>query len=206
MKYAYALDAAILAWFTGISHQFQRLTGRTNFFLAKLCLCGASTSILVFVLNYWMPLLSVPSDLLFAIVMGIFLLYFLVRMRHADQMEERSSRINEHIRLPEDWMLRNEFVPFPAYLTEIHQKNALARLGHLAFCTFFFILSLYIDLVAPGGLLFFKLLKNIYFPCMVASDYFMAVFPLPPGKSKIREWAESFAAGLKKLMPSWQTN
>ena len=70
----------------------------------------------------------------------------------------------------------------------------------------FDIFYFYIQIHIPRGYLFFKIIDNSFGLEWLCYSYFMAVTPMPPGKSKIKEWLESFATGFKKLTPIPTTN
>src|SRR3989344_4591652 len=70
------IDALILSFFTKISHRFQRLTGRTNFFLAKITIGLLGLSNIFFILNSFIPILNPPkTNLLIGVVIGGFWIY-----------------------------------------------------------------------------------------------------------------------------------
>ena len=48
----------------------------------------------------------------------------------------------------------------------------------------------------PG---FLKMINQLFTPSMACYYYFCEVLPLPPGKSKVRQWLESFGKVLKPI-------
>ncbi|TSC74567.1 MAG: hypothetical protein G01um101444_253 [Parcubacteria group bacterium Gr01-1014_44] len=70
------IDAKILSFFTKISHKFQRLTGRTNFFLANICLTVLAMQVVLRIVNYWFPVITQETtgfDLLFSFLLACFI-------------------------------------------------------------------------------------------------------------------------------------
>ena len=55
------IDALVLSFFAKISHKFQRTTGRTNFFLANICLTAFAMVVVVNIINYWFFVLNKKS-------------------------------------------------------------------------------------------------------------------------------------------------
>lgn len=178
MNFIKAIDAKILSFFTKISHKFQRLTGRTNFFLAKICLCVLALSVMVMVANYWFPLLGRDGNI-FSLIVSVVFIFIARRMYYCDKAE--------------DEVLTEEKTNFFA-----EDNNLMGRILLL----FLSILDLFGFLMAinmPRGILIFKVLDCLYFPVYSAFMYFIVVMPLPPGKSKIQEWAENISAYFKKF-------
>ena len=60
----------------------------------------------------------------------------------------------------------------------------------------------YLILFMNNGIMFFKVIDGLFGPIYLSWLYFIAVIPMPPGKSKATEWAENIAAAFKKLAPS----
>ncbi|MDP3697218.1 MAG: hypothetical protein Q8R55_04290 [Candidatus Taylorbacteria bacterium] len=56
MNFLQRIDALILSLFTKVSHKFQILTGRTNYFLAHCCLTLVALSVSVTILGFFFPI------------------------------------------------------------------------------------------------------------------------------------------------------
>lgn len=82
------LDDALLLFFTKISHRFQRLTGRTNFFLAKLCLYACIIGLLINIASYWVPLIVFKINLLEFIIAVLFVIFLIFQIDFCDKSEE----------------------------------------------------------------------------------------------------------------------
>ena len=187
------LDNAIISFFTNISHRFQRLTGLTNFWLAKQCwkifllaaLFGAFTR------NKEANIPSIfanPGSIIFwqilTLIIGIFGKNFFFAI--IDEME--------------DHYASGHGTAHPLTLG-MREKQLVSRLyqlvifGYIA-CTFLF--------RAVGEKLFFFIftaLSGICLFMLIPFNYFWLVIPLPTGKSKIQEWREAFAAGFRQQVP-----
>ncbi len=178
------IDAKILALVTRLSHAFQRLTGRTNFFLAKIALFAIWTSITVQIANYWLPLLNIKTDLIFVLILA-FIAYTLFRdLARCDTaeeqvLEENKTKIN-FFYTSGSWVWRIFWIAFTCFDLIVWMPNAIRE---------------------PKGFLIFKVIYFLYTPGFAAFYYLIEVNPLPPAKSTIRVWVESFANGLRKLVP-----
>ena len=175
------VDATILAFFTKVSHKFQRLTGRTNFFLAKTALCLAGLDILANIGNYWLHFLARETNIV-QLVLGITVITFLFKDMYLCDRDEDNA------------------IDSSNRATTFHYlyKSQVVRLMFVF--TAFWLLPLGVGELLTGKAAFtFRLLSFLYMYAITAFFYFIAVDPLPPGKSKIREWAESFVAGFRRL-------
>lgn len=177
MNFLKRIDDEILSFFTKISHKFQRLTGRTSFFLAKCCLVIMGFSIVVDMGNSIIPLLNKRTDILLFIIQIVWAYGISKDLNNCTKTENN--------------ILDEEKAKVPFEL-------AWPAIGRLLFG---------VGVLILGGPEFFGVLigmtkskiswvleiasKN-FFPALVAFSYFVTVNPLPPGKSKIREWLGSF--------------
>lgn len=183
MRLVITVDTILLSFFTKISHKFYWLTGKTNFFLAKIAICILVASSMTVVFNYWFPLMlgySVPLP--FIIFYTIISISLLKKMNLCDKAENFIFN-NDRVKVfhPMDYSLPTRF---------------------LWICgTILVIFLLFVITTSSDGYFIFKALAYAYTPTTMAFYYFIAVDPPAPGKSKIREWAESFSAGFQKLIP-----
>ena len=132
------IDATILSFFTKISHAFQRLTGRTNFFLAKCSIIMAGTSLIVHTVGYWIPITYRDPSLLSLFLIGPLLVVFGWDMRNCDRADDR------HLSSE-----RTKF-PFPS------SGHYWLRLLLLAFFVFDLITSPPVLFASRGILIFFS--------------------------------------------------
>lgn len=182
MKVVEALDSPILAFFTNISHRIQIVTGKTNFFLAKVALCAVIIDIMITILNYWFPLLEKQTNLIYTIFEILILFACISVTTECDRAEQSAQSDNP-------------------------TKSPLECSSVLRLTVLFFLCAMSIpmdikSLMVSHGVFAFKFYHLISDIAFIAYVYLISVHPLPPGKSKIREWIESFAAGFMKQAPS----
>ncbi|MEK7560169.1 MAG: hypothetical protein AAB522_02625 [Patescibacteria group bacterium] len=181
------VDGKILEFFTKISHKFQRLTGRTNFFLARLCLSGMAIGLLLSVISYWIPLLHRKTNLFWVFVEIFVVLRLTFDVKELEKAEEQN------------------------FFGEVTQKPILRLLpvhNHIfrvfVFAANIFLTGIVLLAVATGifetaTTTFFTIIDHVLtWPAATCFCYFAVVTPMPPGKSKIREWVENFASGFRK--------
>ena len=178
------LDKKILALVTRICHKFQRITGRTNFFLAKLALFLVWMSIAVSTANFWLPLLHRKTDLFSLFLYVMISIGLLVDLKNCDKaegqaLEESKAKVNFDS-LSSSWLWRVLWL--------------VIALWDIAF-------NLPTSIGDSKGFLVFKCIYFLFCPGFTAFYYLINVEPLPPAKSKVREWIEAFATGLQKLVP-----
>lgn len=186
MRLIQTVDERILALFTKFSHWFQRLTGKTNFSLARLCLGPYGIGLLTIGLGYWLPLLPMQPPLVVSVAMflSFVLIPFRVYVTHeAEKSFQDNPSIVPQMRFPEqsgDPLQRVLFLltsPYTSLLMLlVHQKN-------------------------KQGILLLSLIAGATWGYHAAYGYFLLVTPLPPGKSKVRQWIEEFHAGFGKRQP-----
>lgn len=182
MNIVETLDSVILKFFTKISHRIQIVTGKTNFFLAKIALCVMIIDLMIVILNYWLSLLEKQTDLVVFVFETFALLMYILITMICDQAEQ-SAQLDNPTKFPfEPTPILRLIILFSACILIIPMdiKNVTTLQGAFIFK-------------------FYRLLADIAF---VAYIYLISVHPLPPGKSKIRELIESFAAGFAKQAPS----
>ncbi len=185
MSLVYRLDARLLAMFTRIAHRFQVLFGRTNFFLAKLCLVVAAIGILEMVLNYWWPLLPMhPRSWEVPFYGAAFLI--IVRDVHACEREDERRMLSRTRVRP---FFYNDVLGNFSLDTQKVWRAVLALVGFGKMP-----ISLWVMSYEPHPWLWLGFSLTV--PAMAAALYFIAVEPLPPGESKVRVWLAELRTGL----------
>lgn len=171
-------DARLLSFYTRVSHKFQRIFGKTNFFLAKLCFSIAAFSAMTDVVNYWFPVLHGKGDIFLTIVGMFVVLTFFYAVIFSDQAEEEAQTGSRTL----------------PYITRILLKSSPIRL--------LFATGIWLEI----GTVFtipqinsYEILNRLYSLSLLSGIYFCLVTPLPPGTSKVAEWRESLAAAQKRL-------
>lgn len=178
------IDNVLVSFFTKISHQFQRLTGKTNYFLAKCCVIAMTISVLVPLVNYWIHILNKHTDL-FKLVLSISISTLnIVVAVCCDEAENQAQQGALHTK-----PMIAAFVP-----TEI---------GRLlwAVLAFIDIVTLPIFLVGAAHPILEMINRTFSFWCFT-EYYFISVTPLPPCTSKITEWISGFMTSLKPHTPA----
>ncbi len=179
------VDERFLAVFTRIAHRFQVIFGRTNFFLAKLCLITASLGILEMVLNYWWPLLPIRVS---AWEPGFYGFTFLLIVRDVQVCEREDERRMLSRSRVRPFLWNDAFGGFSPEAQKVWRSSlALVGFGKMP-------LSLSVMPFEEHPWLW--LVFTLTVPALAAALYFIAVEPLPPDKSKVRIWLAELRAGL----------
>ena len=176
------LDTAILARFTKFSHWFQRLTGRTNFFLARICLMVLALSVLVGIVNFWFPVLTHKTSSLSLFFNILWTVLISVDNKKIGEADDRAGVDDT-----------------PAKMIFFIRCPGFARV--------LFILFVFVGLAGTYGVLIdpkykavvrvFEILHNSFGAAIVCYYYLIDVTPLPPGKSKVRQWIEGLFSSLQ---------
>ncbi len=183
MNFIQVVDTFVLKHITKFSHWFQRLTGKTCYFLAKVMFSMVVADAVINACNYWIRVIyheSSISDIIIAPILVFIWGNFIYNMDESDR----------HLFAGERTKVWNNFVNFPSALK-----------------VFFFVIGLCSLLTLPrlffmkDGFWFFNINHNLIIVYISLGIYFASVDPLPPGISKVREWIESFNAGFQKLQP-----
>ncbi len=183
-KYLKLLDSKILNLVTKFCHWFQKLTGYTNYFLAGVVVMFISISVFLTVLNYWLNL-KILSPLKTS---PLFMLIYLILLFGLFLLKNKLDEEDQRIRSGDDVLRKNwEGERGSRYL------NRLLFIFMMIYVNFSFF---YI-----GGKLF-GLIDVIFFSSYAFFEYLMIVIPLPPGKSKIKEWATSISAFFARMLPA----
>lgn len=180
------IDESILELFTKFSHWFQRLTGRTNYFLAKICVFLMITSMLFIIINIWVPILSyIPSSTARLFEPFLFLIGMLACILQIYILDKSENNLYE----------ASERVRAPSFFEGSYRWRLVLGLMSILFLSLFFLPD------SRKGIL----IANIFFYCYPLffwlASYFVMVDPLPPGKSKVRQWVENIQAGFQKRQP-----
>lgn len=184
MELLEAVDSKLLAFFSKISHRFQKLTGRTNFFLAKMAVCILALSSLTIIADYFLSLAGGLISVISAIMTLVSMIEVIFWMGGCDEAE---NRVYAEERSKYD---------FGEHIDSIWWRTGSAALSIL------WVGPTLLHLASPKGTLPFKILFGLYAPAITIFSYFIVVDPLPPGKSKIREWVEAFSAWFRLLVPA----
>ena len=176
------LDEKILSICTAFAHWFQRLTGRTNFFIAKMGIFITVSATMVRTANYFHNFLSFqasPISLSLYVIINVFYFRYACKCDQAENEALASDVRARHFNLGKSWRM----VWFFATLFSVGDYLLKASTGGINIWTLEAISSMF----AFGVCIF---------------EYFVDVNPLPPGKSKVRKWIENFAAGFRKPEPA----
>lgn len=189
MSLARMLDNWMLGLCTKFAHWFQRLTGRTNYFIAKIGLIIATFTVTLDVMNYFHPVTSHKVSLPLTILGAIILLSIPFDAMALDKADEHSQLSKEKV----------------GFRRLTNRSTFIIRFLWLYFSTFDTIRA-----VATFKPTLMGFVETAYIVCMsygfLIFYYFIAVEPLPPQKSKVRQWAEKFSFGLLSPAPAEAKN
>lgn len=176
------IDTKILSLFTKFSHKIQIITGKTNFFLARLVIIIMGISVVFFVLNIFTPLSSTRADPLLGGLAGVFWIYAVSKDWNKLEQAENDS------------------------LSEVPAKTRFFIKGEDCFSRilwgFFSILfsrPLVNGILHPKIHWVIEIILHSFLFMITIYVYLTSVTPLPPGKSKVRQWLESFGQVLKPV-------
>lgn len=161
------LDDLILGFYTKLSHRFQILTGRTNFFLARICLFVVLIDISLTALTYWIPILKNGPRIngigLIFLLLGLIFYFFLLNVcqRIEDDMIDQA--------------MSRQFLE--------RMTDRPIRLFAIVVCL---ITSPYLLINALLNYYLFDAIDCLGFPSFTSYLYLIAVVPLPPGRSRVR--------------------
>lgn len=182
MRFIKAVDEFVFKHITKFSHWFQRLTGKTCYFLAKIMFLLIISDFIIVACNYWIKILYVETIFL-QVVIAPLLIWILTDYVY---MMDKSDR---HLHKGNRTKLVTAFTILPAF------RIIVLILSSLVF------ISLPGAYFAEKGFWLFNINHELVLIYIALGAYFASVDPLPPGVSKIREWIESFNAGFQKLQP-----
>lgn len=177
------VDNLVLSFFTKISHKFYRLTGLTNFFLAKLSVCIMTVSLMSNILGFWFPILYYKPSPIIVVMCALLCFTSLLNMYLCDKAN--------------DAIFNNNRVNFFGLL------NYSPTWRFLWLVLVITSMPIFIDNIffEHKGVLIFNILNQIFGLAAVSFYYFISVDPPAPGKSKIQEWIKAFSVGFQKLVP-----
>lgn len=177
------IDNFILGGFTKFAHAFQILTGKTNFFLAKIGTTMAALEVGIHAVNYFYPTLlgEKTNGLLF--ILYLWLLSILFRdTLNLDKAEKNASTSSEKVMIDR---ITNRGTPAYRLILVFLSLDATIRL----------VVSL-LDKTTAHPIHTFT--SPLFFYGLIIFYYFTAVDPLPPAKSKVRQWFEKLSLASAK--------
>ncbi len=158
------LDERILALFTKASHKFQTLTGRTNFFLAKIFILVSMTGVALCTMNYWFGFLGAHLASVAQVAVGMLMVSVLAWDVH--RVDKADQRLFSGTRT-----MATDILP-------AHDRGF--RMLLLLLFMVGILLSYQVFFLDRSGVLLFKIIHH-FFPLELAiAAYFSAVVPLPP--------------------------
>ncbi len=182
MSWPKLLDDWLILLCTKFAHWFQRLTGRTSFFLAKLGLGMCIGSSFVGILNYWVPIIPYPSSpwkLTFEIFMVVKMLYDGIQCNKSEaELYEGKVRLSA-------WVLS--------------QRSTITCGWRLFLASGSIVEVVVLLLLRAFGVSWTQVIYAGFIPGLAVFSYFIFVNPLPPGQSKVREWVESLGFSPKTV-------
>lgn len=176
MNFLERIDALILSFFTKISHKFQIWTSRTNFFLAKLTISLLELSVILSLLNIFIPLLDPKTNPVTGVTVGGIWIYWI--SKDWEKLKDAENRS-----LHEEQAKTSFFIP---------GQNCFER---LAWLIMFFLLNfkqLINGVLHPKVHWIIELIVWSFLLQVAVYTYFTSITPLPPGRNKVRQWLESF--------------
>jgi len=163
--------------FQRISNFFQRTTGLTCFFLAKIAIVASWSAMVIWI--FTLPDLHYLLRILLAICSLIYLLIVWVHLNAYDEKEDAlSSRVNV--------MNSSVITDFP-----------------IRMLAWFFLITTSISSEGRQPYLISSRYLRICLVFVVVYLYFASCTPLPPGKSRIRKWLESLGNMFSKKAQSY---
>ena len=186
------IDSYILDFCKNFAHAFQIITGKTNFFLAKIGRFLCFVWVVGLILNDIFKLIPEVKDGWIGMAINIWILWLMAY--EGNVLDEVDKQFNS---TPE---------VLPRKLFDLRRHSTIVI--RLLFVGFF-----YFDIIRFCLMMYFSPNKSIahwllYSPIfdigVLMFYYFILVDPLPPSKGKVREWLDSFSKG--KLVPARATN
>ena len=170
----YWLDEKILAFCTKFAHQVQWLTGRTNFFIAKIGIGITALAVLIDIANYFQQFLYAKTDVVTLIMFGLYPVFLVFKSHECDKADTAVS--NSERALPKVSPMACESPAWRLFFVALSIFSLAHFSGSFAVMTYPLL----------------EALSRCFALGIVVHDYFIMVVPLPPGTSKIREWLGKF--------------
>lgn len=176
------IDSKILAACTKFSHALQRTTGLTCYFVAKIGIACVGSSLVVDLINRFYRILTYTTPWFIVILDGIMVVALGIQSIVLSQAEQ-SIQNGETIK--SRWIWR-------------YVHNSRWRVLWLAFAAFD--LSLSVVLFTEGATMIQAYHSFGFSFGTAVFYYFVAVDPLPRGKSRVRAWLEKLTS-IRKAVP-----
>ncbi len=175
MDFPEKVDDYCLTLCSRFSHWLQRTTGWTNFFVAKIGFCMFCISQFLGIANYWWPLIMFKTNILTLIFYFCGASYATRLIYYCDENERRLYQAK--------------------LLYKIEGNIRIIRLFFLG-CSIIVLVCL--PVVLPRMHIWEAVYSCFYIWGFCIGKFFIAVTPLPPGTSKIRQFINDFVASFKK--------
>ena len=171
-KFIRAVDSVIMGKLTKFAHWFQRLTGRTSIFLAKIGIVLVLVSSSIIIMSLVLPILPYKVSPLIAFILGIISIMEIKHMSELDTAED--TFFSSAGKVKHSWM----------------RSDPIVRMMWLGFL-----------ILRSLELIFDKYPTNIWRVTVMMSAYlglyfyycFIDINPLPPCRSKLLNFIESFS-------------
>lgn len=177
-KFVKQIDGIIMRWLTKFAHWFQKLTGRTSYFWAKVGLMFVLASVSIMIMGLVLPILPYKISPTIAFILGILAILEIKHMANLDMAEDNffsSGGKTKYSWLRSDPFLRMMWLGF-----------FIVRILELIFDKY------------PTNIWRVALIVLMYFG-MYIYYCFIDINPLPPCRSKLLNFIESITL---KLSPS----
>jgi len=177
------VDDKLLDLCTKSSHKLQRATGITNYFVAKVGVGISSYALVIDLVNYVYQFFPEKGSIFSAGIEVICFADMIVRSIHCAKADKNLDNIK------------------PAFLFTYTRSNFCRLLWAGWFL--FDVGTLFLEKLPVHYQTLYISRRVLFSLGLAIFYYFIAVNPLPPGKSKVREWIDSFG---KVLRPITQEN
>lgn len=170
------MDNKILSYIEKFCHKFQKLTGRTNFFIAKIVAYFMLASLLCNNINFYTKILVDDTPIFAFITNGILSLLIFFDLYQYDLAERDKFRQVKQYRIfimGSDGTLGNRFMLLIRILYFVFAIIAFPRL---------------IKNLSISNYKFFEIISYLYEIEFILLSYLISITPLPPSKSQISEF------------------
>lgn len=188
-----ALDARIIGLSTRFSHWFQRLTGRTNFFIAKIGVGMTALSVFGMIINYWKHIFFTISTDLSTVMTAFIVLTWLAMIVYSCDDAENKLYSNSSPQKVRYLGLEQGGMP----------DNAIWRLFLLTFTFLSIPLKVYQMGHIRTSYYLMEILTGLFFTMgMTVASYFLVIDPLPPAESRVKEWIDNLSTAFARPVPA----